>query len=273
MTLLYNVSPHGLGNVEADGVVIRSQDPAVLVECASRLDPDKIVHFQLLSLAHEPEILQELPEPIPLELMVDDVGSQYALLYRYADLLKTRPIRVRVPVEPGFGKVVKIATALEFAVMLETGQPDPPAVEEMMTILETYLYQSTMSAPVEFFHSLLIAYFRSETLTIWEIQEEDPGVWRYLTDDGVTVLSKRLLSVPELSKAKSMEDLRALVPSRNAQCTSCNFLENCQGYFKLPDASYRCGEIIKLLGFIEEAAQDLRKDYDASLGPGGGSQP
>ncbi len=273
MTECYNVPANWLELVKNADVVIRSHDQAVLVESAAKVDPDRIVHLQLLSLAEEPEVLQELPEAIPLELVIEDVATQYALLYRYADILKTRPIRVRVPARPGLGKVIKVATAVGFPVILETGQPDRWTVEEMTTILDTYLHQSTMSAPVEFFHSLLIAYFRAEPLTIWEIQEEDPAAWRYVTDDGTIVLSKRLTLFPELSEINSMDDLKAVVPSWNAQCTSCRFLKNCMGYFKLPDTSYHCREIIKFLGIIEEAAQDLRKDYDASLGLGGGTNP
>ena len=207
---------------------------------------------------------------MPLELVVDNVVTQYGLLYRYADLLKMRPLRVRVPVQPDFAKAAKVATALEFAVILDVGQPDAMAVEEMKGFLDTYLHQTTMSAPVEFFQSLLMAYFMREAVTIWEIQDEDPGTWRYVADDGSVVLSKRLSQLPELSAVSSMADLWALVPTWNAQCLSCDFLTHCQGYFKLPDTTYQCREIITLLRLIEEAAQDLRKDYDASLQTGGG---
>ncbi len=273
MTAIYNVPADRLDPVEDAGVVIRSHDPAELVECVVEVAPERIVHLQLLSLDREPRILRELAEPIPLELVVEDVATQYALLYRYADLLKTRPIRVRVPVQPGFMKVVKVATAVEFAVILEAGQPDRTTVEEMMTMLDTYLHQTTMAAPVEFFHSLLMAYFADEPATLWEIQDEDPAVWRYITDDGTVALSKRLSLLPELSDADSMDDIKALVPTWNPECVSCRFLTRCQGYFKLPDTSYQCREIVRLLRLIQEAARDLRKDYDASLRTEGGRTP
>ncbi len=273
MSALYNVPVDRLESVEDAGVVIRSHDPATLVECAAKVGPERIVHVQLLSLDREPQVLRDLPAPIPLELVVEDVTTQYPLLYRYADLLKMRPIRVRVPVQPGFGKVIKVATAIEFAVILEPGQPNRETVEEMMRILDTYLHQTTMAAPVEFFHTLLMAYFGREQVTLWEIQDEDPAVWKYVTDEGTLVLSKRLSLFPELSEINSMEEIKTLVPTWNSECVSCHFLTHCQGYFKLPDTTYQCSEIIRLLRLIEEAAQDLRKDYDASLRTGGGRTP
>ncbi|MFC1835555.1 hypothetical protein ACFL2Q_12590 [Thermodesulfobacteriota bacterium] len=273
MTLFYNVPADRLKLVKDAGVIIRSHDQAALVQCAADVGLDRIVHLQLLSLDHAPHVLQELTAPIPLELVVEDVTTQYALLYRYADLLKTRPIRVRVPLQPGFGKVVKVAAAVEFPVILEAGQPERTIVEEMMMILDTYLHQTTMAAPVEFFHSLLMAYFGDEQATLWEIQDEDPAVWRYVTDDGTVVISKRLSLLPELAEINAMDDIKALVPTWNSECVSCHFLTHCQGYFKLPDTSYHCREIVKLLRLIEEAGQDLRKDYDASLRTGGGRTP
>lgn len=266
MTVSYNVPAQWLERFNNAIVIVRSHDPAILVECSKRLGPERIDYLQLLSPDVDPEVLRELPEPIPLELLVEDVAAQYSLIYRYADLLKTRPMRVRVPVRPGFGKVVKIATAVEFAVILEAGQPDRPAVDEMMAILDTYLHQSTMSAPVEFFQGLLMAYFSDEPTTIWEIQDEDPATSRYVTDDGITVLSKRSAGCVQLSEIDSMKELAALIPAKNAECVSCSFVAHCQGYFKLPDRSYQCRDIVRLLRSIKEAAKDLRKDYDASLG-------
>jgi hypothetical protein len=273
MTSFYNVPADGLEPVKDAGVIIRSHDPAILAECAAQIGLDRILHLQLLSLDQDPQVLQKLPAPIPLELVVEDVTTQYALLYRYADLLKSRPIRVRVPAQPGFGKVVKVAAAVEFAVILDAGQPDRTIMDEMMLILDTYLHQTTMAAPVEFFHSLLMAYFGDEQVTLWEIQDEDPAFWRYVTDDGTVAISKRLSLFPELAKINAMDDIKALVPTWNSECVSCHFLTHCQGYFKLPDTSYNCREIVELLRLIEEAGQDLRKDYEASLGTEGGRTP
>lgn len=270
MTALYNVPADRLGIMEDTGLIIRSHDPETLVQSVAKIGPERTVHLQLLSLDRDLDVLRELPPGLPVEIVVDDVASQSGLLYRFADFLKVRPIRVRVPVLPGFGKVVKIATAIEFAVILEVGQPDRTTSEEMTAFLDTYLHQTTMAAPVEFFQSLLMAFFMREPVTIWEIQDEDPRTWRYVTDDGTVVLSKRLSRLPELSVLRSMDGIKALVPTWNAQCVSCRFLAHCQGYFKLPDTTYQCREIISLLRLIEEAAEDLRKDYDASLAEEGG---
>lgn len=271
MTALFNVPANRLEAARDAGLVIRSHDPAILVDSVAKVGQESIVHMQLLSLDSDPRILDELPPGMPLELVVDSGVTQYGLLYRYADLLKVRPIRVRVPAQPGLAQIAKLATALEFAVILDVGQPDRVTVDEMTVFLDTYLHQATMAAPVEFFQSLLMAYFMGEPVTIWEIQDEDPGTWRYLTDEGSVVLSKRLEELPELSSVSSMADVRALVPTWNAQCLSCDFLTHCQGYFKLPDKTYQCREIITLLRLIEEAAQDLRKDYEAGLRTGGGN--
>ncbi|WP_169247682.1 hypothetical protein, partial [Candidatus Competibacter phosphatis] len=72
-----------------------------------------------------------------------------------ATLLDNHPTRVIVPVAPGFGKAVKVAVSLDFAVRLEVEQPEPALIEEMAAVLEFYLHQSTVAQPIEYFHGSL----------------------------------------------------------------------------------------------------------------------
>jgi hypothetical protein len=60
---------------------------------------------------------------------------------------------------PGFGNVVKLAVSLNCAVKIEGGQPDESLVAELQRLARFYLHQSTVSEPIEFFHSLFLAMY------------------------------------------------------------------------------------------------------------------
>lgn len=79
-----------------------------------------------------------------------------------------------MPLAPGFGKVVKLALSLDFAVKLEGSEPTPALGEELLMVASDYLHRSSVSVPVEFIHSLFLAFFRQEPVSLWAVQEEDP---------------------------------------------------------------------------------------------------
>src|SRR5262249_28538291 len=154
---------------------------------------------------------------------------------RHAKLLDKHPLRVAIPVVPGFSKAVKVATSLQFGVKLEVAQPDPDMVEELRTVLAFYLHHSSVSQPIEYFHSTLLSFYHREPLTLWDIQEEDPAALRYIVDDGQETIARRFVSGNLDTMASDLDtfltDLKTAVLTEQSECSHCEFFANCGGYF------------------------------------------
>ncbi len=197
-------------------------------------------------------------------MVIEDTAFRFSSLYKFArGPIRRFPIRVTVPATPGFSKIVKLATSLDFRVKIETTQPSPQIVEELVKIFDYYLHNPTVSQPIEFFHSLVNSFFRGESVTIWEIQEEDPSTFQYVTDEGDKVLSRRLQTVRiEETDADFLDGLKSHFLLGGDECGSCPHFSFCLGYFKLPDRQFECQSVIRLFQSIREAAVDLTRDYE-----------
>ena len=236
-------------------------------------DLEGISFVKLLSLNGKIDSLMGWGNAIPVELVVSDTYRDLPLLYRYAPLLAGHPIRVSVPLAPGFGKVVKLAISLNFAVKLEGGQPDVSLLDEMQRIALLYLHQSTVSEPIEFFHSLFLAFYHRHPVTLWTIQEEDPSLVRHITDSGEETMPGRLagMEVPE-DFSTFVQETQKGPAGEEGECAGCEFLMHCQGYFKWPLREYRCDGVKALLGTLRGAAEELRTDIASFHAPGGGGR-
>lgn len=268
-SLVYNIPTEWVEAYRGRQVIVRHDDPAEIVKSLSREDPGWVAYVQVLSLGADPGPMLEWGPGVPVDLVVRDVAKDLPLLYRYTSILPKRPVRVTVPVVAGFSKVVKLALALNFAVKLDVLQPGPDLVQEMALVLDAYLHQSTVSQPVEFFHSLLLSYYHEAPLTLWSIQEEDPSQVRTIAEDGSEALPGRLAGYGLNGDLMSFaRNLRADVASRGGECIACDFLKECCGYFKWPDRNYPCEGVTVILGTIRSAAEQLREDLAPLQGKG-----
>lgn len=251
--------------------IVRSHDPTEIVENVG--NEDLVSFVKLLSLNGKIDSLMGWGNAIPVELVVSDTCRDLPLLYRYAPLLADHPVRVSVPLAPGFGKVVRLAISLNFAVKLEGGQPDAPLLDELQRIASFYLHQTTVSEPIEFFHSLFLAFYHQEPITLWTIQEEDPSQVRYITDTGEETMPGRLagMKVP-WDFSTFLQDIRKGPPGEGGECAGCEFLRHCLGYFKWPLRAYRCDGVKALLRTLQGAAEELRTDIASFHAPGGGGR-
>ena len=254
-------------------MIVRTHDPLEIVENVGDEDLGGISFVQLLSLNGRIDSLMGWGNAVPLELVVSDTHRDLPLLYRYAPLLAVHPVRVSVPLVPGFGKVAKLALSLNLAVKLEGGQPGASLLAEMHRMALLYLHQSTVSEPIEFFHSLFLAFYHQEPITLWTIQEEDPSQVRYITDTGEETMPGRLagMKVP-WDFSTFLQDIRKGPPGEGGECAGCEFLRHCLGYFKWPLRAYRCDGVKALLRTLQGAAEELRTDIASFHAPGGGGQ-
>jgi len=262
--IIYNIPASMLDMYKGRSLVIRTHN---LSELKKSLTPDvlkNLVNIQLLTLKDTALRNSHICDA-PLDVMVSDPLSDLPRLYNYKQWVKKYPVRVSVPVVPGFIKIVKLSAALNFAVRLLPQQPGREQVEEMVQVLHFYLHQSTVSQPIEFFHTMLFAFFNDEAVNLWTILEENPLQSRYITDHGRETLSARLADI-ELPDDLSVFEVTVIKPLREKtlECNSCEFLANCDTYFKWPNREFRCDGVKSLLRMLQKAAAELKRDYAAS---------
>ena len=137
---------------------MRSQDPNELVQTLPDGDLETLVGVQLLSLTVDVDALANWGYGVPVDLVMFPLDTEFPLLYRHAKLLDKHPVRVSIPVRPEIFKAVKVAKALRFTVKLEVGQPAPAAIAAMQSVLDFYLHHTSVSQPVEFFHTSLMSF-------------------------------------------------------------------------------------------------------------------
>ncbi|NMQ05983.1 hypothetical protein E4Q08_12295 [Candidatus Accumulibacter phosphatis] len=158
-SLLYNVPLALVDAYRGRHLVVRSRDPDLIGAALSTKDRDDLAYVQILGLSAPVDGLLRWECGTPLDLVVEKPTEELPLLYKYSPLLSDRPVRVSVPFAPGFGKVVRLAISLDFAVKLEGSQPAHSLAEELLGVASDYLYRPSVSVPVEFVHSLFLAFF------------------------------------------------------------------------------------------------------------------
>ncbi len=244
---------------------MRAESPMALVEQLDAEDLEKVVYVQLQSLPDDIDRLTHWAEGLAIDLILNDPETDFPRLYRCAKLADNHPVRVSLPVAPGFDKGAKLAVSLGFAVNLEIGQPDGAMIDVLARVLNAYLHQSTVAEPIEPFHSLLLAFCRHESTHLWTIQEEDPAQVRYVDDQGVERLPGKLSSAdPGADPAGFVEDWSAALVAAGAECAECPFFANCRGYFKWPRKDYDCAGVKTLLRTLRDAGEALRRDLAAA---------
>ena len=241
--------------------IVRTHDPSEITTKFSDAVPEGLCHIRLLSLDRDIDDLKDWAPGIPIDLVIRDPRRELPLLYRYAPLLATHPLRVSVPLVSGFGAVVKLAASLNFAVKVEGGQPDQAVTGEMLQIADYYLHRTTVTEPIEFFHSMFLAFYHRDPVTLWAIQEEDPSLVRYVTDQGEEMMSGRFVEGGTNREFSSFaRELQEEIANGQGECGGCEFLTNCLGYFKWPRREYHCDGVKALMGALLDAAGELRRD-------------
>jgi len=263
-SLVYNIPANLIDDYRGRNVIVRSSAPDEIVSCLQRADPTAIRFIQLLSTPSQTSVLEGCGQQLPIEIVLRDPATEYVRLYDYPNLLDTHPVRIAIPVLPGFSKAVKLAVSLDFAVKLEMEQPDSLLVEEILTVLDFYLHRSVVRQPIEFFQTILLSFYRHEPVSLWAVAEEDSAVVRYITDDGKETISKRFAGA---QLEYRLVDFVALfgqqLVSEMRECHECEFFNRCGGYFKWPDQNYKCDGIKKLFHTLQSAADEVKQDLAA----------
>jgi hypothetical protein len=198
---------------------------------------------------------------VPLDVVVSDPSLEFSDLYRLVDACAVRSIRVTLPVAPGFLKAAKLAAALRLPVRVLPGQPTTQELAELNELLDLYLHQSMVEAPVEFFHSLLATMFGADSGSLWTILEEDPAEFLHYDASGRAMLprSSAFDSTGTSFRGFVENHLKSLV-EQGAECATCPWQRPCAGYFKWPDPTYSCEGVKLLFSTVQAAADEIGRD-------------
>lgn len=257
---VYNVTLALVDSYPNRPLIIRAFDPLVVIQALLPEELENVVALQLLDISADLDVLELWNPGLPIEVVLKDPESETMKLYRLCKLQRSHPVRVVIPIVPGFSKAARVASFLRLPVKLEGGQPDPSLVDELAETLEFFLHNSAVSEPVDYFNGLLTALLHKLPVTLWSIQEEDPSLVRYVTDDGKETLARRPFEVPEENLDKFQFELTKRVLSPDAECASCEFFMNCGGYFKWPERDYSCDGMLRVLRRLRDAAYELQDD-------------
>lgn len=269
-SVVYNIPARMVEEYRGRQVIVRSDQASDLVARVSEEYLKHLVCVQLLSPDGEVDGLIHWGESVPVDIVMRD-PAEFPKLYRYSDLLENHPVRVSIAVVPGCYKAVKLAVSLNFAVKLVMAQqPDQALIEELAQVLDLYLHRPNVAQPVDYFHSTFLSFYHGQTTTLWSIQEEDPTVIRYVTDEGKETISPRLNGFTFGADCDTVvTDYQRALLAEKGECDGCEFLDNCGGYFKWPDKQYHCDGVKSLFRTLKEAAGELQrelKSFDESQG-------
>jgi len=262
---IYEVPVERVSAYRGQRLIVRARESAALTTALADADPERIVGARLLSLAADSEPLNAWAPGLPVDLVMADPGAEFPLLYRHTELLDHHPVRVIIPVRPGFAKAVKVAVSLHFAVWLEPGQPELALIEELVEVMAFYLRQPTVAQPVEFFHSALLGFYHDDPAPLWVVLDADPQYLRFIADDGAESLPGRLAGVEATVAADAdLGEWLTRILAAADECRGCEFLGSCGGYFKWPRRDYDCTGVKRLFGLLRDAAAELRRDLNSA---------
>lgn len=262
--VIYNIPLSRRADYRNRLVVLRSANVQELAGVLRNADRRNIVSVQIISPASD--IDPPLGEffSIPVDLLLVNVEKEYPNLYQWAALASEGPARVSIPLVAGFGKAVKLAVSLGFAVKIEPAQPDADGIRQMRQALDLYLHHHGIGQPVEFFHGMLLSFFHDQPACLWAIQEEDPAGYHYVTDEGAEIISQRFAGAGEAGAIHTFPDrFKADLRTQGGECRACEFFDRCGGYFKWPDREYQCEGIKSVFREIRAASAELRQDMAA----------
>ena len=256
----YNVPLAFIDSYPDRPLIVRATDPAAVVQYLSPQHMSRLVALQLLDISADLQELEEWHPGLPIEVVVGDPEGEVMKLYRLCRLQRTHPVRVVLPIVPGFSKAVRVASFLQLPVKLEGAQPDATLIEELSETLDFFLHNKAVSQPIEYFSGLLTTVIHKHPVTLWDIQEEGPSLVRYVDDSGTETLARRPFRVPDSDLKTFHFELTKRVLSPEAECSSCEFFLNCGGYFKWPNPDYSCEGIKRVFRRLRDAALELHDD-------------
>src|SRR5687767_8352737 len=219
----YNVPLGFVDSYPDRPLIVRATDPVAVVRTLTPQHVGQLVALQLLDITADLEALEGWNPGLPVEVVLADPEAEIMKLYRLCRLQRSRPVRLVVPIVPGFSKAVRVASFLHLPVKLEGSQPDPELIEELCETLDFFLHNKAVLQPIEYFSGLLTTVIHKQPVTLWEIQEEYPATVRYVDDYGLETVARRpFIRINENLDSFEFELMKRLLNDAS-ECSSCKF--------------------------------------------------
>jgi hypothetical protein len=268
--MIYKIPLSLSSSYSNEDVMVRGSDPAALVKAVSEDGNGRIKAVQLLSPGSGMELLNNLPQSMAIDVCLTGTLKDSRMIPVWRRLLKGMPVRLIVPVIPGFSDTLKQALRSGMRVGLVLDQPCDTAVEELKESFVFFTREPDVKEPVDLFYGLFRSFLTRSVESLWRIQEEHPSAYRYVTDLGEMTLSRRLgNSVNVLNLETILLDHKANLFLNKEECCTCHFFSHCEGYFKLPKDGYSCAAIKEFFALVWDTAAELRLDLSQAPGPSG----
>lgn len=256
----YNVPLSLIDSYPNRRLIVRATDPMTVIQTLLPHHLDNLVALQLLDISADLELLDGWNRGLPIEMVLQHPAGDTMKLYRLCRLQRSHPVRVVLPIVAGFGNAARVASFLHLPVKLEGAPPEPELLEEFSATLDFFLHNKAVCQPIDYFAGLLTAVLHKQPVTLWELQEEDPSILVYVTDDGGETIARP----PFTDRGEDLKsfrfDLTRRVLEPEAECASCDFFLNCGGYFKWPNPDYSCAGVKPIFQRLREAAYELQDD-------------
>jgi len=273
-SIIYNIPVELIEGYRGRQIIVRAYDPAKVVQGLSGRGLENLHFVQILTLSADATALATWGEGVPIDLVMYEPEVELARLYNHAKLLDKHPVRISMPVRRGLADAVKVAISLQFAVRLTVGQPRREEIAQMLELLELYLQKSSVAQPLEFYQSTMQAFFRQTDENLWAIQEEDPAKYRYVTSQGQEIISPRFLEArayPGKRLDSFVTDFQQSLIKERRECSHCEFVDHCMGYFKWPNKDFICaGGVRELFSHLKNTAGDPTYNLEEYVSMKGG---
>lgn len=261
--IIYNVPATLASEYRTRRKIVRLRDGSDIESLLALPDLADVICLQLPVNMKGVELLRSRKCPVlPLDVIVTDPAEEFPLLHEFSQFTS---VRATISIWPGLNQAVRAAASLNFYVRLEHGRADHDATDELLEVLDFYLHNPTVAQPIDYFHSVLMSMIHDNSVSLWDIQEENPGRFRTVTDDGQERLPGRLarMDLP-LEMDSLVEQLSRKLFSGNKLCGGCNFFPICRGFFKRLDKAQECAGHQAVFRALQTAASELKAELAAS---------
>ena len=101
-SIVYNIPDTMIEAYHGRNLIVRGHDPSVMVQRLATHDVETLAYLQILGAGGNLAGLMRWEHAVPVDLVVKNPETDLPQLYRYSTMRAERPVRVTVPVVPGF---------------------------------------------------------------------------------------------------------------------------------------------------------------------------
>ncbi|MGO9569501.1 MAG: hypothetical protein ACLP5H_18375 [Desulfomonilaceae bacterium] len=256
-------------DVDCENLVVRSGSCDDVASAYKALG-DRVKGVELEGLGEDLSSLSALPLGLPVRVKLHPGDAPH--LYTNTWLVDRFSLDVLMDVDKGLLHGVKIVTStmvpvtVNIEVVSDTG--------ELMSALDYYLHDTHVQVPVEFFHSMITACLRGETVALLDLYPESPAEFLYVDESGRVSASARLaragrflgtvsggLKIDEESPLyiDLLHRKKNLVLS-GSKCVACQRFDLCEGYLRFVDTNFDCDPFLEVFGAIKDTAKEIADD-------------